>query len=437
MGVIASIESTTVAAEPGTRVASTIRVRNTGMVVDQVLLDVLGDAQPWVSVQPAQLNLLPGSDAEAQLVFAPPRSSAVLAGTVPFAIRAMSQEDPAGSAIEEGCVEVGSFAEITAALMPGRARGRRRAKFQLVIENQGNTPVQSVVSVTDPDLLLEFKVQPRLLVAQPGTATFVRLLVAPKKRFLRGQDRNLPFQATVQADGCGPAAASGTLVQEQVMPRWLLPAIAITIAAAAALTALWFAVLKPQVHSIATQAVAAASRNLASSAAKANQAAQRADQAAQRANSAGGGTGGGSGSGSGSGAGTGTGGGSGSTGGAKKPGTAGAAAKVTPVSTMLQANAKPSATFATASYGIGAKQTLDVTDIVLENPVGDTGLLQIRSGTKVLFTFGLANFRSIDYHFVQPLVFTKTGPLVLAVRCQNPGGKACADGLSFSGTLHG
>lgn len=432
MGVIASIDSTTVAAEPGTQVASTIRVRNTGMVVDQVLLDVLGEAQPWTTVQPAQLNLLPGSDAEAQVVFAPPRSSAVLAGTVPFAVRAMSQEDPDGSAIEEGSVEVGTFAEITSALLPGRARGRRRAKFQLVIENQGNTPVQSVVSVADPDLLLEFKVNPRLLLAQPGTATFVRLLAAPKKRFLRGQDRNLPFQATVQAEGCEPAAASGTLVQEQMMPRWLLPAIAITIAAAAALTALWFAVLKPQVHSIATQAVAAASQNLASSAAKANQAAQRANQAAQLANSTAGG---------GAGAGTGTesasGGASGGANAKKKPGTAGTAAKTTPVSTMLQANAKPSAKFVTASYAMAAKQTLDVTDIVLENPVGDSGILQIRSGTKVLFTFGLANFRSIDYHFVQPLVFTKAGPLVLAVQCQNPGGKACTDGLSFSGTLHG
>ena len=79
---------------------------------------------------------------------------------------------------------------------------------------------------------------------------------------------------------------------------------------------------------------------------------------------------------------------------------------------------------------------LDLTDLVLENPLGDTGLLEVRSGTTTLFEFGLANFRSIDYHFVQPLVFTSSAPLILAVQCQNTGGKACTDGLSFSGTLN-
>jgi len=72
---------------------------------------------------------------------------------------------------------------------------------------------------------------------------------------------------------------------------------------------------------------------------------------------------------------------------------------------------------------------------VLENPQGDTGELQIRTGSTTLVQLGLANFRSIDYHFVQPMVFTPAAPLVLAVECQNPGGKACADKLSFSGTL--
>ena len=46
-------------------------------------------------------------------------------------------------------------------------------------------------------------------------------------------------------------------------------------------------------------------------------------------------------------------------------------------------------------------------------------------GTKVLFVYGLANFRSIGEHFVQPLVFSQSAPLVLAVQCQNTGGKAC------------
>jgi hypothetical protein len=102
---------------------------------------------------------------------------------------------------------------------------------------------------------------------------------------------------------------------------------------------------------------------------------------------------------------------------------------------MLQSNAAPSKTFSTVTFAVPAKKMLSVTDIVLENPLGDTGLLQIRQGGTSIFVFGLANFRSIDYHFVQPLVFTHSAPLVLAVECQNTGTTACADDLSFSGTM--
>lgn len=421
MGVIASMDSASVSIEPGAETSCTVRVRNTGMVVDQVLLDVLGDTSPWATVEPALLNLLPGTDGLAQVRFRPPRSSAVTAGTMPFAVRAMSTEDPAGSAIEEGTVEVRQFSDLRAVLSPGTARGRRAAKYRLSVENEGNTPAHVAVSASDPDLLLDYRIRPTIVAAQPGTATYVRLRTAPKKRFLRGPDRQLPFQALLQADDCEPAVVNGVMTQEQILPRWLLPAIAIVTAAAAALVALWFTVLKPQVHSIATQAATAATQQIASSAAKANQAAQQASSAAQHASQAaqqanGGGT---TGSGAGSGGGK-----------SGQPGTTSAV----PVSSLLQAHAAPSTTFTTVTFPVPAGQTLSVSDIVLANPLGDTGLLQIRSGGNTLFVFGLANFRSIDYHFVQPLVFTNSAPLVLAVECQNTGTTACTDDLSFSGT---
>jgi hypothetical protein len=431
MGVIASIDAASVTAEPGAETSCTVRVRNTGMVVDQVLLDILGDAKPWTTVEPAALNMLPGSDALAQITFRPPRSSAVAAGILPFAVRAMSSEDPAGSTIEEGTVEVGRFSDLRAVLAPGTARGRRAAKYRLIVANEGNTPSHAAVSVSDPDLLLDFKVKPATLVAEPGTATYVRLRTQPKKRFLKGQDRPLPFQALLQADDTAPATVNGVMVQEQILPSWLLPAIATAAVVVAALAVLWFTVLKPEVHTMATQAVNQATKQLTSSAKKASDAAQtasvaaqQASHAAQQASSSAGTTGVTKTNGNNTGSGT--------TGTRKKSGTA---TGPVPVSEMLQSSAAPSTTFHTVTFAVPAKKTLSITDIVLENPLGDTGLLQIRQGGTSMFVFGLANFRSIDYHFVQPLVFTHSAPLVLAVECQNTGATSCADDLSFSGTM--
>jgi hypothetical protein len=402
------------------------------MVVDHLVLDVLGDAASWAQVQPAELNLLPGADATVQVVFSPPRSSEVLAGPVPFGVRVMSQEDPDGSAIEEGQVEVGAFAGIGAVLVPRTARGRRRAAYRLVVENQGNRATQAAVSVSDPDLLLGFHVRPDTLTTEPGTATIVRLIAAPKKRFLKGPDKSLPFQALIQADDCPPVTVDGAMLQRQTMPEWLLPALAIVTAAAAVLVALWFTVLKPEVHSAATQAVATVSKNLSTSAKKANAAAATASHAAAAASKAASKLGGPN---------LPAGGGSQIPGGTPSPGASAGNGSViaggTPVSSLLQSTAKPTtpASFATVDYTVPAKNTLAVTDIVLENPLGDTGVLQIRQGTTVLFEFGLANFRSIDYHFIQPLVFTPAKPLVLAVECTKPVSKTCTDGLSFSGAL--
>jgi hypothetical protein len=435
VGVIASIDSASVAAEPGAEVSSVVRIQNTGMVVDHILLDVLGDAKSWVTVEPAELNLLPGADASARLTFRPPRTATPRAGVVPFAVRVMSQEDPDGSAIEEGAVEVGAFVGVTTELVPRTAQGRRRGRFRLIVENKGNQPTNIAVSAADPDLFLEFRARPEIMLAEPGTATFVRLTATPRKRFFKGPNKSLPFQTLTQGNGFEPVTTSGAMLQQQVLPEWLLPAVGIALAAAAILVALWFTVLKPEVHSAATAAVAQAVAPLKSSAAKASQAAQAANQAAQRANAAAGPSSGAAGSGK---KGAGAAGGSSSSTTAAAAAAAAAAADGTPVSVLLQSNAAPTtpAKFSTVTYKMPAKDTLDVSDLVLENPAGDTGTMQIRSGTTTLFEFGMANFRSIDYHFVQSLIFTSAHPLVLAVQCQNTGKTHCTAGFSFSGTLH-
>ncbi|HEX5406204.1 MAG TPA: hypothetical protein VFX16_28335 [Pseudonocardiaceae bacterium] len=447
MGVVATIENVTLVVDPGDQVSSDVRVRNTGMVVDRVVLEVLGDAAGWAEIEPPQLNLLPGTDATARVTFKPPRSSEVLAGDVDYAVRARSQEDPDGSVVEEGSVTVTEFSELTAELEPRTARGSRTAKFRLVVSNLGNHPVTTEVSALDPDLLLNFRINPPTIVSQPGTSTFVKIRSAPRKRFVRGPDVSLPFQAFVLPETEAPVTADGAMLQQQIMPKWLLPAIAAVIAAAAVLVALWFLVLKPTVQSTAVQAVAQQTQQLASSASEANKAATKANQAAAGANSAAGNPAGGSGSGAGAGAdGAGSKAGSGSAaggsaaggaGGAGAGGAAGGAAAGTPVSDQLAANAAPTTTamFATYPYALPAgQQTLNVSDLVLQNPMGDTGILQIRSGGKALLEFGLADFRSLDLHFVQPLVFTTKAPLVLAVECLNTNATNCTAAVSFSGS---
>jgi hypothetical protein len=267
MGVAVTFgdDSATVEVTPGEEAVCAVRVQNTGAVVDGILLDVVGDAAEWVSVEPAQVNLLPGASESVRLTFRPPRSSALAPGEVPFALRAMSSEDPNGSRIEESVVDVGEFSELEASLVPKSATGRRSARYRLVVENRGNRDENLTVEAADPDVKLSFRLRPEMFSAEPGVATYVRLSARPRKTFFRGPNRSLPFDVVAQPEDGDPVTADGVLLERQILPGWLLPALGLALLAAVLILALWLTVLRPIVHSAAT---AAANADKAAGAAK-------------------------------------------------------------------------------------------------------------------------------------------------------------------------
>jgi hypothetical protein len=104
------------------------------------------------------------------------------------------------------------------------------------------------------------------------------------------------------------------------------------------------------------------------------------------------------------------------------------------VSTLIPSDVAPGTT-KTVSYKLTADQTLDVSDVLLQNPAGNDGTMDIRAGGSLLFEFALSDFRDLDYHFVQPLVFTASRPLEIVVFCASDNSAACTPALSFSGTV--
>ena len=430
MAVSVVIDNDTVSAQPGQRSGCDVQVRNTGRVVDRVALDILGEARGWATVEPRELSLMPGTAGSARVVFSPPRASRPGAGEFPFALRAYSQEDPDGSAIVEGAVTLARFTDIKVGLVPKTAHARRRGRHRLIVENRGNTGADLGLSAADQDNALEFRFRPDLLFVEAGTAAFVSLRADPRKRFIKGPGKSLPFQVYVTGGDPETVTVDGAVLQRQIMPEWLLPLLAIGTVAAAALVAVWFLVFKPQIQSVAVDAVSAQTSSLASTAAEASQAAAKADQAAASADAA-------------------AGSGQAAAAGSSHPTAVhakhaasphpSASAPVpspvpVPVSTLVPSDVAPGKT-ATISYGLTADQTLDVSDLLLQNPAANNGTMNIQVGSSPLFEFALADFRDLDYHFVQPLVFTKRHPLEIVVSCAVGGSAKCTPALSFSGTV--
>ena len=428
MGAAVAFDAARIEVVPGEVATVEVRVRNTGQVVDQFDLDVLGDIAGWVEVQPASINLLPSAEQVVTLKFTPPRSATAPAGEATFALRVLSHEDTAGSVIEEAVVLVSPFVEIAAELVPRTSRGSRKGRHELAVDNAGNQPTMVEIRMVDVDRLLEFRIDTSRLDTDPGTATFVDLQARPVKRFLRGANKTLPFEVVVTPEGGEPQTIQGSMLQQAVLPKWLMVAGLLVVAGVAMLAALWFTVVRPEVQSTARQAVQQETTKLAESIAAAQSQAASAAADAEEAKVA---------------AGIGP---DGTPPGAEEPtptvppeprGPAEAAFAPTATDLRITTEAAPGTAgeFTTFTSEPPEDKLVWVSDMVLQNPRGDSGILQVRRGDDVLFEVGLDNFRDLDYHFIQPVRFSQDQAIVVAVDCRNPGTTACTPAVYFTGQI--
>jgi hypothetical protein len=445
MGVIASFEYNDLYVVPGEEITCRVRLRNVGSVVDQFTLDVLGDAKDWTTVSPDTVNVFPHQEATVELTFKPPRSADLPKGDVSFAVRVMSHEDTEGSTVEEGVVEIGGYTEPSIELVRRTVRGRRAARFRVVVTNRGNEAFETEVFAADPDDKLGFRFAQRQLTVVGGTSTIVRLRARPRKLLLKGAPETLPFQVMAQYGEGELLSADAVMAQYPLVPKGLPRLLAMGIAAIAALVILWELVLKPVVKSEAGEAAEEKATQLASSAQQAESSAKeaqaKAEKAQEDAKEAAGNAVGAGGQANGQFpalAGDASGGGSGD--GESDQGGTASGGPLQAVDFRIQAKAPASDRFKTFSVTTPQKQTYYLSDIYLQNPFGDSGVLQLRRDDAVLFEVNLMNFRDHDYHFVQPIEFEAGQEIVLAVQCAKPGAAlessaatACSPAGYFSG----
>ena len=412
MGASASLQTTSLSVTPGSEASLELRVRNTGHVVDVLTVEVVGEAAAWATVVPDHVSLFPSSDATVVVTFRPPMSASGPSGSVPFGLRVRSQEDPSGSVVEEGTLEVAAFLAVGAELAPRTSVGRKGAVASLAIDNRGTRPVTVQLGASDVGGELQIVCDPPSLTVEPDSAAFVKVRMRAVHPFRKGPSQTRMFEVVVSEGELPVAVAAGMFVQEQTIPRWVRRAVLWTLVGLLALLAFWLLLGKPAVESAAKEA--------------AREEVTPPTIAAIGGGASGAGAGGG---GSGGGAGGGAAAEEEPSGGADV--SAGAAGAAGGASTTIDGRLFLTGA-GVSTYEVPAGSTLQVTDIVLQNPGGDAGSLQIRRNGTALLVVELANFRDLDYHFVAPIVFTAGQKLELGADCT---AGACTPGAYFAGYL--
>lgn len=464
MGAVASLSTGIITVEPGSEASLDVKVRNDGTVVDQFTFEVLGDAARWASVEPATLSLFPEAEGTARVSFRPPRSPEAIATIYPFGVRVASHEYPQGTIVEEGQLEVLPFTELFAELIPRTSHGRSSARHSLAIDNRGNHLARLTLSATDPDNLLRFDFRPSSLESQPGTASFAKVTVRARKRFLAGPPVSRPFQVHAATNGAGPAAfrplqvqaatggpptltAEGTMLQEPLVPRWLPKTILATLGLLLLAGLLWSKLLKPTVQSSAEEALkqelSPVKVDLAglSSGVKSledrvpgeappgmNTGETKTQTEEATKPPAGGGA-------AGDAKGNGNGNGNGQT--ADKSGQTPAGTFGEPKDFRLEPIDDVGGKPATKDFVVPAGKQFSLTDFLLQNPQGDKGTLRLKRGDGLMFETRLENFRNLDYHYVTPAFFGPGQRLEVECEAVDPkfGSKQCRSAGYFNGIL--
>lgn len=236
-----SLEQETLTLTPGQPTTIKVTLANTGTTVDHLTLVVEGVPKSWIqsSAQGVQLN--PGQQETTTLTVQAPRMTNSRAGMYPVTLRALSRENPGDSGSASARWTAAPFTADTLSLRPERVTARRTARFNMMLQNSGNAPVQYSFSGEDPEEKLQYQFSRATVAVNPGATLPVPLTVLAPWKF-SGPPERMDFRVTARpSHGGSPQVVAGQLSHVSLLPGWLPPPVLALLVAGALLLVSLFA----------------------------------------------------------------------------------------------------------------------------------------------------------------------------------------------------
>jgi hypothetical protein len=374
MTVTATFQPSSLTSSTGDAAALTLCLRNDSETEEIVRLKAVGQLAEHTVLQSEIVALDPGEEFEVPVIV--DIGNALSAGN-----HASQIEVAAGgqqSITAEATISVAESLTYSLALSPARSNSASAGKHRVTIDNTGNTPIMVELTAHSAAGHVDIELAAPLVNVDPGKSAKVELKVHPRKQFWNGEAVEHFFQVRVSGSDHATHELSGAYAQGPRFRPWFLPAAVGAFVALLLGSLAWFALLQPQVESIADERVALA--NEADRAALDEKIAEL-ENAAEEARSL---------------------------------------PLGSPADLRLNAVAAPGSS-ASESFTVASDRVLSVTDIVFQNPDGAVGRVALLRSGEVLLESELANFRDLDLHFVAPFRFDSNDTVEIRVDCKTPG----------------
>ncbi len=404
MAVQGWFHTTEAVVEPGGSVTLALMVTNLGEEVEHFALSPTGMAAGWTTIRPAHLTLFGGAQQSVDVEITPPRLPGTTSGPTSLGVRIVPTGNPDEVAHADITLDVAPTFDRRVTVLQPAMRSRRRATFELMIENQGNVQASCRLHLLEPTGRLDGDFDPPAVGVEPGGSTLVRLRTRTSRRQWERRALSIPFTVDADQTGAPTVSAPATFIQAPVLPERLWGRLGAAAAGLAALAGVWVGVVRPEIERAAVEAVAGLPTPTTAP-----------DGVVPDPSTVG------------------------------APSTSVAPATLTaaepagrPFSASLPSGG---AQFqqSVQTYTVPAGSRLLVTQFIVQNPYGDEGTAVLRIGT-IPFEYDLVNLDGIDANqgFLEPLELGGGATITFEVSCGaigRTGATACSSSATVIGRL--
>jgi hypothetical protein len=388
---------------PGTSASLSVVIENVGDRTESFTITPAGLSAAWTTVTRPNVTLFGGSRDVVEVTVRPPAIPTTTSGPTSVAVRVIAQGDPDDATVTETIITISPFDERRITVLQPLQRGRRRATYEFMVDNDGNNLASCRLHLVDASGRVDGTFDPPAVGVAPGSSSLVRLKLRAKRSFFRRSERQIDFEIEATEPEHDPATGRATLIQPPTIPGKAIVRAASLLAALAAIVGAWYWVVEPAIEDAADRAVE-----------------ERVDEFASTES------------------------------------TVAATTTTTIVTDTESEVAQPEAVGEPVAYRIAVdvgitqerSESISVppdsrfllTDLVLQNPNGDLGHAQLlRNGTTLYeWNLGAMNSANEFQPRVSPLPFEPSDNIVLSVSCEaagEPAGTGCEISVLLGGNL--
>ena len=377
--------------EPGTATTLALTVTNLGNTTESYALTPTGLPAAFSTIRPAYITLFGGSQETVEVEVSAPRLPSTTAGATALGVRIVPQNTPDDVEHVEVTLHVAATYDRRLQMLQPAIRSRRRATYEMMVENQGNSQASCRMHLIDPTGRLDGDFDPPAAGIEPGGTALVRLKMRATRRQWQRRSRAIGFRVEADQQGAPTAEAPASFIQAPMVPERLVARSAMLALAAAALAGAWFGLVRPAIDRAAERAVAGIEPATPVTTLRPGSA----DPGITPTTVA-----------------------------AVPPGTPEADGE--PFSAPLPGSAAQNAT-SKQSYTAPSDARFLITDFFVQNPFGDEGTATLRVGA-VSFEWDLVNLDGADAakQFVTPLQLLPGEQVVFEVTCASIGRQGAA-----------